>query len=274
MIHLVGDLQGCDGPLQRLVDEIGFSPSRDRLIFLGDLVNRGPDSLSVLRRLQRWGSAASCVLGNHDLHLLAVARGVRPPGKKDTFDDVLQAPDAAACVDWLQRQPLARTESGWLCVHAGLVPQWRTERALTLAAEVQQLLAGAGATDFLRAMYGEGPRQWSDALHGLDRPHFVVDALTRLRFCSADGTLDLKTKDGSGSAPDGFMPWFDVPGRQSAGEPIAFGHWSTMGLVDRPDLLGLDTGCVWGGMLTAVRIDDGRREIVQIDCPQAMQPGT
>ncbi|MEO5733710.1 MAG: symmetrical bis(5'-nucleosyl)-tetraphosphatase [Rubrivivax sp.] len=273
MIHLVGDLQGCDAPLQQLVDQIGFSPSRDRLIFLGDLVNRGPDSLAVLRRVVAWGDAAGCLLGNHDLHLLAVAHRARAIGKGDTFDDVLAADDRQAWIDWLQHQPLARRECGWLCVHAGLVPQWTSELALSLAAEVEQLLDGPGAADFLHAMYRKGPQRWADDLQGTDRHRFIVDTLTRLRFCSADGTLDLETKDGFGSAPEGFMPWFDVPGRSSAGEPIAFGHWSTMGLVDRPDLLGLDTGCVWGGALTAVRVDGGRREIVQIDCPQARKPG-
>ncbi len=273
MIHLVGDLQGCDAPLQQLVDQIGFSPSRDRLVFLGDLVNRGPDSLSVLRRIVAWGDAAGCLLGNHDLHLLAVAHGARKLGRGDTFDDVLVADDHHAWIEWLQRQPLARCESGWLCVHAGLVPQWTSGLALSLAAEIQQLLAGSDAADFLHAMYEPGPQRWSDDLQGVERHRLIVNTLTRMRFCSADGTLDLKTKDGSGSAPEGFMPWFEVPGRRSAGEPIAFGHWSTMGLVDRPDLLGLDTGCVWGGALTAVRVDGGRREIVQIACPQARKPG-
>jgi bis(5'-nucleosyl)-tetraphosphatase (symmetrical) len=272
MIHLIGDVQGCDAALERLLAEIGFSPSRDRIVVLGDLVNRGPGSRAVLQRLMAFGDAARCLLGNHDLHLLAVALGVRPKHGSDTFDDVLDAPDRAVLLDWLRARPLALVEAGWLCVHAGIVPQWTTAQTLALAGEVQAMLAGAGWAEFMPLMYGNDPSRWDDALESAPRWRFVINVLTRLRFCAADGTLDLRTKGGRGAAAPGRHPWFEVPGRASAGQPLAFGHWSTLGLVDRPQLLGLDTGCVWGGALSAVRIDGGRREWVQVRCPQAQSP--
>lgn len=273
MIYLVGDVQGCDDALHRLLQTLDFSPSRDRLVLLGDLVNRGPSSLQVLRRIVSLGSAAQCILGNHDLHLLAVSRGVRELHRSDTFGDVLADAQAAAWLDWLRSQPLACMESGWLCVHAGVPPQWSAEKTLALAAEVQRLLRGPDLAHFLPQMYGNEPNRWDDALQGAARARFVINALTRMRFCSADGTLDFKTKEGAGSAPDGFMPWFDVPGRATAGQPMAFGHWSTLGAINRADLLATDTGCVWGGCLSAVRVDDGRREFVQVRCEQAQRPG-
>ena len=273
MQYLVGDVQGCDHALQQLLAELDFSPSRDRLVVLGDLVNRGPASLAVLRRLAALGSAATCLLGNHDLHLLAVAHGVRPARRGDTVADVLQAPDCEAWIDWLRQQPLAHVEAGWLCVHAGVVPQWDTAQTLALAAEVQATLRGPGLADFLAVMYGDQPSRWADTLQGAERWRFVVNTLTRIRFCSADGTLDFKTKEGAAGALPGFQPWFDVPGRRTAAQPMAFGHWSTLGLVNRPDLLGLDTGCVWGGALSAARVDGGRRDVLQVPCAQAQGPG-
>jgi bis(5'-nucleosyl)-tetraphosphatase (symmetrical) len=266
-------VQGCDAALQGMLAELDFSPSRDRLVVLGDLVNRGPASLAVLRRLAALGDAATCLLGNHDLHLLAVAHGVRPLKRGDTFEDVLKADDCAAWLDWLRRQALAHVEAGWLCVHAGVVPQWDTAQTLALASDVQAVLRGPGLSDFLQAMYGDRPDRWSEALTGQARWRLVVNALTRIRFCSDDGTLDFQTKEGAGSALPGFRPWFEVPGRRTAAQPIAFGHWSTLGLVNRPDLLALDTGCVWGGSLSAARVDGGRREVHQLPCAQAQSPG-
>ena len=266
MIHLVGDVQGCAEPLTRLLREIDFSPSRDRIVMLGDLVNRGPQSLAVLQTLATFGSAAVCLLGNHDLHLLAVAHGVREPRPGDTLGDILNAPDAAAWTEWLRAQPLAHAEAGWLCVHAGVVPQWSAAQTLALAAEVQTVLRGPELGAFLPMMYGNEPLAWRDDLTGPARWRFIINALTRLRFCSDDGVLDFKTKEGADAAPAGFKPWFDVPTRRTAGVPIAFGHWSTLGLVNRPELLAIDTGCVWGGALTAVRVDGGRREVVQVPC--------
>lgn len=273
MLHLIGDVQGCDDALARLLAEIGFSPSRGRIVVLGDLVNRGPASLAVLRRLSAFGDAAVCLLGNHDLHLLAAAHGVRPVKRGDTIGDVLDAPDREHWLAWLRRQPLAHQEAGWLCVHAGLVPQWSAARTLELAAEVQAMLQGPELPRFVQVMYGDEPKRWREDLTGPERWRFVINVLTRIRFCAADGTLDFKTKDGAAAAPPGFSPWFDVPGRASSGTPVAFGHWSTLGLVDRPDVLALDTGCVWGGCLSAMRVDGGRRELVQVRCAQAQRPG-
>ena len=273
MHYLIGDVQGCHAALERLLAEIGFSPSRDHVHVLGDLVNRGPQSLATLRRLRALGSAATCLLGNHDLHLLATAHGVRKAHRSDTFDDILQAPDRDEWLSWLRQRPMAACAQGWLMVHAGVVPQWNLATTLQLAGEVEQHLRGDHLVDFLRVMYGNEPSRWDDVLTGFDRLRFAVNVLTRIRFVAADGTLDLTTKEGAGGAPTGFFPWFEAPGRQTAGVPIAFGHWSTLGLINRADLLSLDTGCVWGGQLTAVRVDGGRREVIQVQCEQAQRPG-
>ncbi len=272
MLYLVGDLQGCDDALERLLALIDFSPSRARLVLLGDLVNRGPGSLKVLRRLRSFGDAATCLLGNHDLHLLAVADGARPLRRGDTFGDVLADPERAAHLEWLRHRPLACAAAGWLCVHAGVVPQWDAQETLALAHELSIMLRGPDLAGFLHAMYGDAPPRWSPDLQGMERWRFIVNVLTRIRFCSAAGDLDLKTKEGAGAAPAGFMPWFDVPDRRSAGHPVACGHWSTLGLVNRPDLLAIDTGCVWGGALTAVRVDGGRREVLQVPCVGISDP--
>lgn len=273
MHYLIGDIQGCADALDRLLAEIGFSPSRDRLHVLGDLVNRGPASLAALRRLRGLGNACQCLLGNHDLNLLAVAEGVRPLHRSDTVQDILDAPDREAWLDWLRHRPLAASAEGWLLVHAGVVPQWTAAQALALAAEVEALLSGPDLAGFLPQMYGNQPDRWDETLQGSERWRFVINVLTRLRFCRVDGTLDFKLKEGADAAPPGLHPWFDVPGRATAGVPVAFGHWSTLGLINRPDLLALDTGCVWGGALTAVRIDGGRREVTQVRCEQAQRPG-
>lgn len=273
MLLLIGDIQGCDEALGRLLDAAGFTPSRHRLLVLGDLVNRGPDSLAVLRRLQALGDAAQCLLGNHDLHLLAVAAGVRAPHRSDTVQPLLDAPDREPLLHWLRLQHLALQAEGWLCVHAGVLPTWTSAQTLALAGEVQAVLRGPDLADFLPRMYGNEPDQWDDALTGDARLRVIINALTRLRFCAADGRMDFKMKEGADAAPPELLPWFDVPGRRTAGTPVAFGHWSTLGLVNRPDLLALDTGCVWGGCLSAARVDGGRREIVQVRCPQARRPG-
>jgi len=270
---MVGDVQGCAGALERLLEEIGFSASRDHLYVLGDLVNRGPDSLGTLRRLRGLGPSATCLLGNHDWHLLAVAAGVRRKHRSDTLDDILGAPDREAWLDWLRQRRMAVHAHGWLMLHAGVVPQWDLPQTLDLAGALEARLRSAEPRAFLEAMFGNEPVRWSDALEGDARLRFTLNTLTRIRFVDAAGTLDFATKDGVDSAPPGFVPWFDVPGRRTARTPIAFGHWSTLGLLDRPDLLGLDTGCVWGGALTAVRIDGARREVFQVACDQAQRPG-
>lgn len=278
-LYLIGDVQGCDEPLQRLLDDIAFSPSRDTLVLLGDLVNRGPTSVEVLRRVQRYGGAAKTVLGNHDLHLLGVAQGARKLGRKDTLHGVLEAPDREALLDWLRQQPMALHRSvgsgDLLMVHAGVLPQWSVADTLVYAAEVESVLRGSAAGEFLHAMYGNEPAQWSDALSGHARLRAIVNALTRLRFCTADGVMEFETKDGAAAAPAGFMPWFDVPGRRTQAATIACGHWSTLGWLSRPDLMSIDTGCVWGGCLSAVRIGAtlAEREPIQVRCPAAQQPG-
>ena len=274
MHYLIGDLQGCCDAFDRLLAEIGFSPSRDALHVLGDLVNRGPASLATLRRLRGLGAAATCLLGNHDLHLLAVAEGVRRAHRSDTVAEILDAPDREAWLDWLRAQRLADTAHGWLLVHAGVPPQWDAALALALADELHALLAGPDLAGFLRVMYGNEPAVWRDDLAGADRWRYAINAFTRMRFVhAADGRLDFDVKENAAAAPPGLVPWFEAPGRRTAGVPIAFGHWSTLGLVNRPDLLALDTGCVWGGALTAVRVDGGRREVVQVRCAQAQVPG-
>jgi bis(5'-nucleosyl)-tetraphosphatase (symmetrical) len=274
-MHLfIGDVQGCDDALARLLTEAGASPSRHRLVLLGDLVNRGPASLAVLRRVAAWGDSAVRLLGNHDLHLLAVAHGARGLHRDDSFGDVLGAPDAAHWIDWLRHGRLAVREAGWLCVHAGVLPAWDGARTLALAAEVEALLRGPDLAAFLPRMYGNTPARWDEALAGDERHRLVINALTRLRFCSADGTMDFKLKEGAAAAPPGLLPWFEVPGRASAVERIAFGHWSTLGLRMTPRLMALDTGCVWGGALSAAIVDGERVELLQVPCPQARRPGT
>ena len=272
--YLVGDLQGCDAPLERLLRRIDFSPSRDTLFVLGDLVNRGPASAAVLRRLMGLGDAARCLLGNHDLSLLAVAHGHRAPHRNDTMDDVLGAPDRDAMLDWLRHRAMALQVHGMLLVHGGVLPQWDLAQVLALAGEVEAVLRGPGLADFLARMFGNQPDRWDDALAGADRLRVVVNALTRLRFCTPDGVMDLKASGGIDAAPAGLMPWFDVPGRRTADVCIAFGHWSTLGYVRRPDIISLDTGCVWGGCLSALRLRaGGAHELIQEKCEQAQVPG-
>lgn len=273
MHYLIGDLQGCCDAFERLLAEIDFSPSRDRLHVLGDLVNRGPASLRTLERLKTLGNAATCLLGNHDLHLLAVAHGVRRPHRSDTLEPILTSPERDSWLDWLRQHKLADMACGWLTVHAGVVPQWDAARTLSLAAEVETMLRSDALPHFLEVMYGNEPQRWNEGLTGVSRWRFIINVLTRLRFCTADGTLEFATKDGADAAPAGFAPWFEHPERASRGQPVAFGHWSTLGLINRPDLLAIDTGCVWGGTLTAVRVDGGRREVVQVACAQAQKPG-
>jgi bis(5'-nucleosyl)-tetraphosphatase (symmetrical) len=266
MKYLIGDIQGCCGALDRLLAKIGFSASRDVLYVLGDLVNRGPESLATLRRLRGLGDAAVCLLGNHDLNLLAVAHGVRKTQRGDTIDDILAAPDRDDWLEWLRQRPLAVAAEGWLMVHAGVAPQWTAEQTLGLAAEVETVLRGDALGDFLPRMYGNDPSRWSESLSGNERLRFIVNTLTRVRFVKPDGTLDMASSAGADKAPEGSVAWFDAPERRTAGVPIAFGHWASLGLLDRPDLLALDTGCVWGRQLSAMRVDGGRRELAQVDC--------
>lgn len=279
-LYCIGDIQGCDDAFARLLQAMDFSPSRDTLYLLGDLVNRGPQSLQVLRRCMAFGDAVRPLLGNHDLHLLTAAHGLRAAGRRDTLSPILQAPDRAALLDWLRQQPLARLhttprQERLLMVHAGVLPMWSTEKTLALAEEVQQALRGDAVHAFLATMYGNQPDVWSDDLEGPDRLRVIVNALTRLRFCTPEGRMDFASSESAHTPPAGLLPWFDAPLRQTAGTVMAFGHWSTLGHMDRPDLIALDTGCVWGGCLSAVRFGDSlqEREVLQVHCPQAQVPG-
>ena len=278
-LYLIGDIQGCDAALQRLLDRIAFSPSRDTIVLLGDLVNRGPDSAAVLRRVHGFGASALSLLGNHDLHLLGVAHGARKPSRKDTLAALLEAPDSEVMLEWVRQQHMAlHMQIGGgdlLMVHAGVLPQWTVGDTLVLAAEVESVLRGPALGEFLLGMYGNEPAQWNDTLTGGARLRAIVNALTRMRFCTAEGVMEFESKDGMRPGPEGFMPWFDVPGRKTANATVAFGHWSTLGWLSRPDLLSTDTGCLWGGCLSAVRIGAtlDERELIQVKCEQAQKPG-
>lgn len=270
-VFVIGDLQGCRGELDLLLDRIEAKAPRARLVFVGDLVNRGPDSLGCLRRIRAMADRAQIVLGNHDLHLLAVANGIRPRGRSDTLEALLAAPDLHDLLQWLRQQPLSLMAEGHLIVHAGVLPQWTTEQTLALADEVSTVLRGSDWLDFLAQMYGNEPAQWQDDLQGADRLRCIVNALTRLRFCTVQGEMEFTSKEGPEKPPAGYMPWFDVPERLTQETPVVFGHWSTLGLILRPNIIGLDTGCVWGGKLSALRLSD--RKLVQVDCPQHQHPG-
>jgi bis(5'-nucleosyl)-tetraphosphatase (symmetrical) len=267
----IGDVQGCLAPLRELLDNLHFDLQRDRLWFVGDLVNRGPDSAATLRFVRSLGTSAVCTLGNHDLHLLAVAGGHAKVGKDDTIHDVLNAPDCEELLDWLRRRPLMHVERGYALVHAGLLPTWTIERAAELAQEVELVLRGPDYSTFLAGMYSNLPARWSEDLSGTVRWRVVINAMTRLRICTPAGEMDLTFKGEAATIPAGRLPWFDVPLRMSATTPIIFGHWSALGLVVRPDVIGLDTGCVWGRQLSAIRLED--RQLFQVSCSDVPNRG-
>jgi len=256
--YVVGDIQGCYAEFRQLLEAIAFDPARDRLWLVGDLVNRGPDSLSVLRKVISLGDAATTVLGNHDLHLLIVAAGHRPAHAADTLGPILQAPDREELLDWLRRRPLVVRDGELLLVHAGLLPSWTPETAVMLSREVEAVLGSERQDDFLRALYGDEPARWDDALTGYDRLRVVVNACTRLRYCAADDTMTLAEKRGPAHAPPGYAPWFAHRERKSAGVTVFCGHWSSLELMLAPNVMMLDSGCLWGGTLTALRLDDRR----------------
>lgn len=262
--YAIGDIQGCFEALERMLDLIGFEPTEDRLWFVGDIVNRGPDSLATLRFIKDLGDRAVTVLGNHDLHLLTVAAGHARLHKGDTVRDILDAPDREDLLSWLRTRKLMHAEDGWAMVHAGLLPQWTIEQALALAAEVEAVLAGPDHLELLGAMYGNQPDAWRDDLRGHDRLRVIINAMTRLRLCTRSGQMDFKHKSAPRLLPAGYFPWYAVPGRASAGRHIVFGHWSTLGLHASDDVVALDSGCLWGNALSAMRLSD--RKIFQIDC--------
>jgi bis(5'-nucleosyl)-tetraphosphatase (symmetrical) len=260
--YAIGDVQGCHDELVELVAAIRFDPAKDRLWFVGDLVNRGPASLEVLRFVRGLGDRAVTVLGNHDLHLISLALGVAKPRDDDTLNEVLTANDKDELIDWLRGLPMMHVEGEHVLVHAGLLPQWDVDKAAALASEVETMLRGPRHRKFFEHMYGSKPSLWRDSLEGWDRLRVIVNAMTRMRFCSAEGELEFKSKGESTDAPPGYMPWFDVAGRKSKGTTLIVGHWSALGLRLMPDVLALDSGCVWGGRLTAVRLED--RAITQV----------
>ncbi|MDD5036403.1 MAG: symmetrical bis(5'-nucleosyl)-tetraphosphatase [Methylococcaceae bacterium] len=254
-IYAIGDVQGCFAELRLLLDEIAFDPDHDRLWFVGDIVNRGPHSLETLRFIKALGPAAVTVLGNHDLHLLAVGFGASKTKHKDTFGAILDAPDRDELLHWLRERPLLHGEGEFYLLHAGLPPQWDMETAVLCAREVEQVLRKGDATEFFSHMYGDQPQQWSEELKAWGRIRFIVNCFTRIRYCDGEGRLDLREKLRPGLQPAHLLPWFQAPGRRSQGAKIVFGHWSTLGFRAENGCFCLDTGCLWGGELTALRLD-------------------
>lgn len=268
--YAIGDIQGCHAEFCELLALIGFSPVTDRLWLTGDLVNRGPDSLAVLREVKALGDAVTTVLGNHDLHLLTVAAGHRRAHRDDTLAAILHAPDRDELLDWLARRPLAVHEGDLLLVHAGVMPQWTVAHVLALAREVETALASDESEPFLRVLYGDEPHAWRDDLGGFDRLRVIVNALTRLRFCTSDGRMEFREKRGAHHAPSGYAPWFAHENRQTASSVVVCGHWSTLDLMLAPNVLMLDSGCLWGGPLTAIRLPD--RRVYQVPSRSAVIP--
>jgi bis(5'-nucleosyl)-tetraphosphatase (symmetrical) len=262
----IGDIQGCYDQLMRLLEQARYDERRDVLWFVGDLVNRGPQSLATVRFVKGLGERAVTVLGNHDLNLLAVAEGIRKPHRGDTDGDILAAPDREELLAWLRRQKMLHVGNGYAMVHAGLLPQWTISQAAALAREVEAALRAPGYRQFLRDMYGNEPVRWRDDLAGTERLRVVVNAMARMRLTSADGALELNYKMGLDRVPKGYMPWYDAPQRASRGVTVLFGHWASHGLLVREDVVCLDSGCVWGRALSALRLED--RQLFSCDCPE------
>jgi bis(5'-nucleosyl)-tetraphosphatase (symmetrical) len=271
--YAIGDLQGCFKPLEHLLDYISFDPRRDRLWLVGDLVNRGPASLEVLRFVKGLGAAAEVVLGNHDLYLVMQAAGFGKPSREDTIAEILNAPDRDELLAWLRSRPLFHVEGEWAMVHAGLLPQWDVAQAASLSDEVVAALTAPDYIDFLACMWGSKPVRWDDRLAGWDRLRVIVNAMTRMRFVTADGAMELRAPGNKAppeQGPAGCVPWFEAPGRASADHSIVCGHWSALGFRHLPNLVALDTGCLWGGSLTAMRLED--RRVYRLPCPQTVKP--
>lgn len=275
--YAIGDIQGCYDDLRRLLDRLAFDPLRDKLWLVGDLVNRGPDSVQVLRFVKGLGQQAVTVLGNHDLHLLAVVAGNPRHARKSNLHGVLEAPDRDELMHWLRHRPLLHrdTKLGFTLVHAGLPPQWDIAQALACASELEEVLRGPNHREYLHSMYGNEPGRWSDDLSGVERLRFITNCLTRLRYCDAEGNLALKEKGAPGTQPAPWMPWFAVPRRASRDERIVFGHWSTLGYFARHNVWALDSGCLWGGGLTAIRLrSTGPSEPVTVGCARYLKPNS
>lgn len=264
--YAIGDLQGCGGALDRLLDKISFDPTRDRLWFAGDIVNRGPSSLQALQTVIALGDAAITVLGNHDLHLLMVMAGFRKTAAKDTLDDILKHADRDEYFHWLRHRPFLHHDwqLGYTLVHAGIHPHWDLRTASMLARELEQVLRGENHKEFLHALPGKSPEQWSAELAGIDRLRMIASVFTRMRFCRKDGSLEYDFKGPPGDAPETLMPWYKVPGKQAANEKILFGHWASHGESTVENMYPLDFGCVWGGRLEAMALETGER--MAVDC--------
>lgn len=271
-IYAIGDIQGCYDDLLRLLEQIRFSPETDQLWFTGDLVNRGPKSLETLRFVKSLGDAAVTVLGNHDLHLLATAAQSGKTRKKSSMDDVLQAKDCSELLQWLRHRPLLHCQGDFCMVHAGLPPQWDLDTAKKMAEKAEKILRGRNYTKYIKLMYGDKPDIWSEKLKGAERLRFTINCFTRMRFCHADGRLDFEHSGPLGTQPPHLIPWFQMPGRKSAGLKIIFGHWSALGYRNENNCYGIDTGCLWGGQLTALKLDNPTVRI-SIDCPGFKRPG-
>ena len=268
-IYAVGDIQGCAPSLKALVKKI---PKKSNMIFLGDLVNRGPDSLGTLRQLKslQESGRAECILGNHDLHLLAIDAGLRNTKGLDTVDAILKATDRKELIHWIRNRPMALSNGKVLTVHAGVLPQWDLQQTIECAQEVEKALRSKFYKDFLANMYGNTPNKWSNSLKGYERLRLITNALTRMRFCTPSGQMEFESKEGLENGAKGYIPWFNVPKRKTADTLVYFGHWSTLGLLRRSNVIGLDTGCVWGGKLTALEIANSNKdskdlEIIQVD---------
>lgn len=262
--YAVGDLQGCFDPLEELLGEAGFRAAEDKLWLVGDLVNRGPQSLEILRFVKSLGHRAVSVLGNHDLHLLMVAEGHARAHRQDTLDAILAAPDRDELLAWLRGRPLMHAAGDYAMVHAGLLPSWSLEQALGLAREVEHALQGSDWRGLMANMYGNKPDRWHDALTGFERMRVIINAMTRLRICTPDGRMEFDHKGRLDDIPPGYVPWFAAPGRKTADTTLICGHWSALGLLVEDNLLALDSGCLWGRRLTAVRLED--RRIFQVSC--------
>ncbi len=275
-VYAVGDIQGCYDPLRHALDQVGFDPSKDQLWCVGDLVNRGPHSLDVLRFISGLGESAVCVLGNHDLHLLALAFGYGRRSGKDSLQAVLDAPDSSELIYWLRYRPLLHWDAGlgFAMLHAGLPPQWSVVKALELAHEVEAVLRDEkAAPDYFAQMYGDQPACWSDDLGGISRLRFITNCFTRLRFCTPEGQLELREKGAPGSQTNPqAQPWFTLPDRQSLDTRIVFGHWSTLGYCAEHNVWALDTGCLWGGELTLLRIGASTPHRFSYACDPSQDP--
>ncbi len=276
-IYAVGDIQGCHDEFMVLLERIGFSPERDLLWLTGDIVNRGPQSLECLRFVKNLGDRAVMVLGNHDLHLLAMSQGNLKFEKKNrTLEPILKAPDRDELLHWLRHRPLMHHDARqhYTLVHAGLPAEWDVSTALQRAGEVETVLRGGQFHEFCMTMYGNDPNRWSDDLQGTDRIRYIVNCFTRMRYCGPDGTLDFGEHGAPGSQNPGLVPWFKVPGRASRKARILFGHWSTLGYHQSDNVWALDSGCLWGGQLTAVRLGEKPSpEPFQLNCPGFLRPG-